>query len=156
MKYLGFLGFILLFLISCGESAITYNDTLVQPQIEISENLNVIFSPNVDYDDIQKHRELMVERAEKGLEVSRKLNDFKGNSTYKDAAVKYYSFVTTYFSSTLEIDSLLYYFNSTDRMEKISEERFEQVQSNFKHFQELENHLLDEQEKFAQEFKLNL
>lgn len=151
------LGFLFLFLlISCEQSAVNYNDTLIKPQIEISAYLDSIFTPNTSYEEIQNYREKLVQSAEKGLTETRNLKDFKGNSQFKESGQKYYSFVSNYFSSTLEIDSILYRFNSPERLESISQERMNQVRKNFHQFLELENTFLEEQQKFGEEFKIRL
>ena len=156
MKYLVFSIFVVLTLISCGESAMHYNDTLVKSQIDISENLNKIFSENVSYDQIVQQRKAMIENAEKGLEATQTLTDFNGNTSFKFAAVKYYSFVSSFFSTTDEIDSLLYFFSNKERMKKISQEKFDRFRWNLDQFQSIEDEFLNEQRKFAQENQLKL
>lgn len=156
MKYLFFSTIVLLSFISCGESAMHYNDTLVKSQIDISENLNKIFSETVNYDEIVLNRKDLVENAEKGLEASQTLTDFKGNTSFKFAAVKYYSFISSFFSSSEEIDSLLYYFSNKERMKEISQEKFDRFQWNLEQFQTLEEVFLNEQRKFAQQNQLKL
>lgn len=141
---------------SCEQNAVNYNDSLIKPQIEVSAYLDSIFSPNSSYTDIQVYREKMIESAENGLNQARILKTYKGNSSFRESGQKYYSFVTTYFSSTLEIDSILYRFNSPERLESISTERMDQVKKNFHHFLELENTFLEEQQKFGKEFNVKL
>ena len=156
MKRPGFLIVFSLFFVSCGQTAIGYNDTVILSQIEISAALDSIFRPDSSYEDIHSYREEMVKKAEEGLAKTRVLESYKGNESYRESAQKYYSFVATYFSSTLEIDSILYQFNSPERLESVPQERIEQVRKNFQHFQELEENLLNEQQKFAQAFNLKL
>src|SRR5690606_11768234 len=100
MKYLVSSIFVVLTLISRGESAMHYNATLVKSQIDISENLNKIFSEYISYEQIIQQRKAMIENAEKGLEATQTLTGFKGNTSSKFAAVKYYSFVSSFFSTT--------------------------------------------------------
>ncbi|MFA7447564.1 MAG: hypothetical protein WCY77_03935 [Weeksellaceae bacterium] len=156
MKRFGFLIILSFFFVSCGQTAIGYNDSVIRPQIEISAYLDSIFLANSSYNAIHSYREEMVKNAEEGLSKIRVLDDFKGNESYRESAQKYYSFVATYFSSTLEIDSILYQFNSPERLESVPQERIEQIRKNFQHFQELEENLLNEQQKFAEEFNLKL
>lgn len=145
-----------LFLLACGPSAIRYNDALIAAQLDISADLNRIFTKNATYENIHDNRLILVKNAEKGLEISRNLQDFKGNSDYQKSAIQYYSFVANYFSTTLAIDSLLYYYASKDGINHLSDERFNQMQANFRHFQTLETELLNQQKKFAKEFNLKL
>lgn len=156
MKTINFLVLFSLFFYSCGPSALQYNDKLIGPQREIAAHLDTIFNPNSSYSTIQQQRLELVRQAEATLSSIRNLPDFKENSSYKQAAVKYYSFVANYFDSTLDIDSLLYKYSSKDRIPTINEIQFQQTNKNFQHFQELENELKKEQEKFAKEFGLNL
>lgn len=156
MKYLFLSLFFLLSFISCSESAMNYNEILVKSQVDISENLNKIFSGNPNFDEIVHYRKAMVENAEKGLEASQTLTEFKGNTSFKLAAVKYYSFVSGLFSSSEDIDSLLYYFSGKERLKDISEEKFDKFQWKLEQFQNLEKVFLDEQRKFAMENQLKL
>lgn len=153
-RFLLILFSILLF--SCGPSAIQYNDRLIGPQQEIAAHLDTLFSAGASYDLIRDQRLKLLEKSEEALIQIRTMKDFKGNTEYQQAAVKYYSFIANYFSSTLEIDSLLYNFSDKERIPYLDENLFLQTQKNFQHFEELENELKREQEKFAQSFGLKL
>lgn len=148
--------FVLCLLTACGPSAISYNDAIISPQLAISADLNRIFSKNSTYESVQKDRLLLIENAEKGLEICRNLPNYKGNSDFRNAANQYYSFVVNYFSTTLDIDQLLLQYHSKDGIHQLSEEQFNQMQANFRHFNELESELMVQQKKFADEFKLKL
>lgn len=140
-----------------GKTAVGYNDTIIEPQLEVVEKMDSIFSnPDISYSSIQKFRTEMVESAKKGLEESKKLDAFKGNDSFKNAAVTYFSFVQSYFSSTDEIDSILYKFNSDSRIETLSDEQYDNAQTKFEQYLELEDNLLEEQQKFAKEFQVKL
>lgn len=157
MKSIGLLIFIFLFLTSCtGETAIDYNDTIIKPQLKIVEQMDSIFIPENDYPTIQKHRKKLVETAESGLEETQILSDFQGNETFKKSAVDYFTYVKTYFGETPGIDSILYKFNSPERLKSLSEGVYKDTQGHFNRFLELENNLLSEQQKFAVEFNLKL
>ncbi len=98
----------------------------------------------------------MVRTAEKGLEETEALTDFQGNETFKKSAIDYFKYVKTYFGETPGIDSILYKFNSPERLETLSEGVYKQTQESFKTFLELENALLSEQQKFAVQFNLKM
>ncbi len=146
-----------LLILSCtGKSAIQYNDTIIKPQLEIVAAMDSIFNPEVSYTEIQKHRQQMVNSAEKGLEASQILEDFQGNKSFRNAAVEYFSYVENYFGGTEEMDSILYKFNSPERLESLPDGIYTSTQESFKKFLELENKLLSEQQKFAVEFNLKM
>ncbi len=144
-------------ILSCnGETAIGYNDTIIKPQLEIVASMDSIFNPEITYEQIQKHRSEMVGTAEKGLEKTEALQDFQGNKSFKKSAVDYFKYVKTYFGETPGIDSILFKFNSPDRLESLPEGVYKQTQDSFKQFLELENSLLTEQQKFAVQFNLKM
>lgn len=142
---------------SCsGKTAIGYNDTIIQPQLEIVHKLDSIFSPNVSYEEIQQHRKDLIEISDDALMKIKKLEDYNGNSAFKQAAIKYFTFVSNYYLTTPNVDSLIYHFNSPERLENLSDEQLNKTQADFDHFLSLENELLDEQKKFAEETGMKL
>lgn len=157
MKSIGLLIFIFVFLTSCsGETAIGYNDTIIIPQLKIVEQMDSIFIPENSYATIQKHRQKLVETAESGLEETQALSDYQGNESFKKTAIDYFTYVKNYFGETPGIDSILYKFNSPERLNSLSDGVYKQTQDSFNQFLELENNLLTEQQKFAVEFNLKL
>lgn len=72
------------------------------------------------------------------------------------AAIKYFTFVSNYYLTTPNIDSLIYNFNSPERLENLTDEQLNKTKSDFDHFLNLENELLDEQKKFAEETGMKL
>lgn len=157
MKSIGLLIFIFVFLTSCtGETAIGYNDTIIKPQLKIVEQMDSIFIPENSYATIQKHRQKLVETAESGLEETQALTDYQGNESFKKTAIDYFTYVKNYFGETPGIDSILYKFNSPERLNSLSDGVYKQTQDSFNQFLELENNLLTEQQKFAVEFNLKL
>ncbi len=144
-------------LFSCTrETAIDYNDTIIKPQLEIVAQMDSIFNPTISYENIQKHRQQLVKIAEHGLEETQSLEAFQGNESFKDAAVNYFSYLKKYFGETPGMDSILYKFNSPERLETLSDGVYEQTKQSFNAFLELENKLLTEQQKFAVEFNLKM
>lgn len=158
MKY--FFSFIVfLFLISCnvGNDPIKYNDTIINPQLEVITKLDYIYEgPEVSVEDIKKHREELLKDVEKGLKDVKELKDFKGNTAFKDAAMKYFSHVNYFYGKTKNIDSLIYYINSEERAENMKDEDFDFMDKETAKYLELENNLLTEQKKFAQQFNMRL
>ncbi len=145
------------FVFSCtGKTAIDYNDTIIKPQLEIVERMDSIFNHEITNENLQKHRQVLVKSADQGLSTSQTLEDFQGNESFKNAAVQYFSYVKSYFGDTPGIDSILYKFNSPERLESLSEGVYKQTQESFQNFLELENTLLAEQQKFAVEFNLKM
>ena len=59
MKRFGFLIILSFFFVSCGQTAIGYNDSVIRPQIEISAYLDSIFLANSSYNAIHSYREEM-------------------------------------------------------------------------------------------------
>lgn len=148
---------ILVLLISCsGKTAIGYNDTIIQPQLEIVDKLDSLFSPQVSLQDIERHRSELIDISDNALTKIKKLEDYNGNSSFKMAAIKYFTFVSNYYLTTPNIDSLIYNFNSPERLENLTDEQLNKTKSDFEHFLNLENELLDEQKKFAEETGMKL
>jgi hypothetical protein len=155
-KFIGFL-LVSIFVISCtGKTAIGYNDTIIKPQLEIVNKLDSLFSPNVTYEEIQKHRLDIIDIADNALTNIKKLEDYNGNSSFKMSAVKYFTYVSNYYLTTPNVDSLIYYFNSPERLETLKEDQLNKTKSDFDHFIQLENELLDEQKKFSEETGMKL
>lgn len=148
-----------LILISCsiGNDPIKYNDTIINPQLEVITKLDYIYEgPEVSVEDIKKHREELLKDVEKGMTDIRNLKDFKGNTTFKNAAMKYFSHVNYFYGKTKNIDSLIYFINSEERAENMKEEDFDFMDKETAKYLELENNLLAEQKKFAQQFNMRL
>lgn len=146
-----------LLIFSCtGKTAISYNDSIIKPQLEIVAYMDSIFTPEVSYKEIADFRQKMMQSAERGLEATKNLEDFQGNESFRDTAVEYFSYVKSYFGETPKMDSILYNFNSPERLELLSDEIYTSTQENFKKFLNLENELLNEQQKFAVEFNLKM
>lgn len=146
-----------IFMFSCtGKTALQYNDSIIKPQLEIVASMDSIFSPGINYEQIQKHRLQMLKTAEKGLAETQVLEDFKGNESFKNAGVEYFSYILKYFGETPGMDSILYNFNTPERLGAISDGVYKQTQESFKKFLELENKLLSEQQRFASQFNLKM
>lgn len=155
-KIIGFL-LVSIFVISCtGKTAIGYNDTIIKPQLELVTKLDSLFSPNVTLDEIKDHRMDIVDIADNALTQIKKLEDYNGNTSFKMAAVKYFTYVSNYYLTTPNVDSLIYYFNSPERLGSLKEDQLTKTKADFDHFIQLENELLDEQKKFADETGLKL
>jgi hypothetical protein len=154
-----FIGILLLsiFVISCnGKTAIGYNDTIIKPQLEIVSKLDSAFSPTVSYEEIKEHRLDIIDIADNALTNIKKLEDYKGNTSFKMAAVKYFTYLSNYYLTTPNVDSLIYYFNSPERLESLPEDQLNKTMSDFDHFILLENELLEEQKTFAEENGMTL
>lgn len=148
---------LIFFVISCtGKTAIGYNDTIIKPQLEIVTKLDSLFAPNISYTDIEKHRLDVIDISDNALTNIKKLEDYNGNTQFKMAAVKYFTFVSNYYLTTPNIDSLIYYFNSPERLEGLSDDQLNKTKADFDHFLQLENDLLAEQMKFAEESGMKL
>lgn len=142
---------------SCtGKTAIGYNDTIIKPQLEVVALLDSMFTKEVSYPNIQKYRESLIGVSDRALTQIKKLEDYKGNTSFRMAGIKYFTFVSNYFLTTPNVDSLIYNSNSPERFETIPEDVFKKLQADFNHFLVLEKELLDEQQKFANEFQINL
>lgn len=146
-----------LIILSCGQTSIGYNDTIINPQLKVVSEMDSIFdSEAVTVEQIKKHRENMVSIASNALVKVKKLEPYKGNETYKNTAIKYFSFIENYFSKTQNIDSVIYKFNSDERIETLTDQEYEDAQNKFDEYIQLEEELLKEQEKFASDFKMQL
>src|SRR5690606_5563834 len=157
MKSVGLLLLFGILLTSCmGDSAIDYNDSIIKPQLEIVTKLESIFDPESTYEKMQLHRKKLVATAEKRLTNTQTLEDFQGNESFKNAAAQYFTYVKSYFGETPGIDSILYKFNSPERLESLPDGVYNQTKQGFQKFLELENTLLAEQQKFAVEFNLKM
>lgn len=158
MKYFPCLiAFLILISCSIGNDPIKYNDTIINPQLEVITKLDYIYEgPEVSVEDIKKHREELLKDVEKGMTDIRNLKDFKGNTTFKNAAMKYFSHVNYFYGKTKNIDSLIYFINSEERAENMKEEDFDFMDKETAKYLELENNLLAEQKKFAQQFNMRL
>lgn len=158
MKYFAYL-ISFLFLVSCnvGNDPVKYNDTIINPQLEIITKLDYIYEgPEVSVEDIKKQREGLLQDVEKGLKDVKELKDFKGNTAFKDAAMKYFSHVNYFYGKTKNIDSLIYYINSEERAEQMDPKDFDFMDKETAKYLELESNLLAEQKKFAQQFNMRL
>lgn len=149
---------ILVFMFSCtGKTAIGYNDTIIKPQLRIVSEMDTIFAGSeTSVETIRKNREEMVQIANAALEEIKNIEDFKGNATFKNSAVKYFSFVQDYFSEEENLDSIIYKFNSEERIQQLTEEEYNTTQNKFNEYLELEKDLLSEQKRFAEEFNMPL
>jgi uncharacterized protein YlbG (UPF0298 family) len=157
MKKLIFLFAASFSLISCGKTAIGYNDTIIEPQLQIVGQLDSIFAgPEIKVEEIKKHREKIISISENALNKIRELEDFKGNNTFKNSAQKYFSFVNQYYKNTENVDSILYKFNDENRIQSIDSLTFTTTQTKFNEYLNLENNLLEEQKDFAQKFNVKL
>lgn len=158
MKYfLFFIPFVLLISCNTGNNPINYNDTIINPQLEIITKLDSIYEgPEVSLGDIKKHREELLKDVEKGMKDVRDLKDFKGNTAFRDAAMKYFSHINFFYGKTKNIDSLIYYINSEERAQNMKQEDFDFMDKETAKYLELENNLLAEQKKFAEQFNMRL
>lgn len=146
-----------LLIFSCtGKTAISYNDSIIKSQLEIVTYMDSIFTPEMSYEEIAEYRLKMVQSAEKGMNEIQNLEDFQGNESFRNAGAEYFSYVKSYFGETPGMDSILYNFNSPERLKLISDEIYTSTQESFKKFLELENKLLSQQQKFAVEFNLKM
>lgn len=155
VKNLSILIFIAILMISCGQSALNYNDTLIEPQIRIAAGLDTIFNPQTTIEAIKKQREKIVEYANDGLNQTIQAGDFKGEKNFKEAATKYYSFVNTYFSDD-ELDSLIYKINSPDRIGRLDSTRISILQKDLNNYLKIEQEILNQQQIFARKNDLKL
>ena len=146
------------FLFSCtGKTAISYSNTIIKPQLRIVSEMDTIFAgPETSVEAIGKNREEMVQIANEALEEIKNMEGFKGNSTFKNSAVKYFSFVRDYFSEGENLDSIIYKFNSEERIQQLTEEQYKATQDKFNEYLYLEKDLLSEQKRFAEEFNMPL
>lgn len=147
------------FLISCntGNNSISYNDTIIEPQLEVITKLDSIYAnPEVSVQNIKKHRIELVKKINEAMDNIRNLGDFKGNTAFKEAAMKYFSHLNFLYGKTNNIDSLIYNINSPERAEKMKPEDFELMDRETQKYLDLEEALLAEQKKFAEQFNMRL
>ncbi len=98
----------------------------------------------------------MVSKVEEAMADVKDLKDFKGNTTFKEAGLKYLAHLNLIYNKTQNIDSLIYQFNSDERVEQMSDKDYNFMEAELNKYLELENALLDEQKKFAQQFNMKL
>lgn len=159
MKSIFAFSIVLLTILSCNSftSPISYNDTIIKPQLEVVSKLDSIFQDeNVSVEKIKKHRLELVSIVEDAMTNVKSLEDYKGNTSFKESGMKYLAHLNLIYNKTANIDSLIYNFNSVDRIEKMSEKDYNFMEAELKKYLELENNLLDEQKKFAQQFNMKL
>ena len=146
------------FIFSCTKKdAIGYSDTIIKPQLAIVAEMDTIFDGSeTSMETIRKNRKEMVTIAQNALQEIQKLDDFKTNSSFKNSAVDYFSFVKNYYSATENIDSIIYKFNSEERIQKLTENQYNETQEKFEEYLALEQKLLSEQQRFAKEFNMPL
>lgn len=156
MRKIIFLWFLFFGIFSCVQkpSGTAYNDAIINPQKEIAQALSEIFTKEADFASIEKSRNAMVESAKKGLNRVDSMQDFEGNTAFKDAAKEYYQYVNQYFSTTPNIDSILYNLNSPERMKEADSKIYDLVQSDLKYYLNLETNLLNKQQEFLKEFQI--
>lgn len=148
-----------LILFSCNafESPISYNDTIIKPQLEVVEKLDSIYAgEETSIETIKKHRLELVIKVEEAMADVKDLKDFKGNTAFKEAGLKYLAHLNLIYNKTQNIDSLIYQFNSDERVEQMSDKDYNFMEAELNKYLELENALLDEQKKFAQQFNMKL
>lgn len=152
------LSFFAFLLFSCNfENSVSYNDTIIKPQLEVITKLDSIYAgPEVSIENIRKHREELVADINSAMKEIRNLKDFKGNTSFREAAMKYFSHLNFLYEKTNNIDSLIYKFNSQQRVDNMNEKDYDFMQRELNKYLELENTLLDEQKKFAQQFNMKL
>lgn len=158
MKYFSYLASFV-FLVSCniGNNSISYNDTIIKPQLQVITKLDSIYAgPEVSVENIKKHREELLKDVEDAMNEIRELKDFKGNTAFKEASMKYFSHVNFLYGKTKNIDSLIYNINSEERTANMKAGDFEFMDRETQKYLELENALLEEQKKFAQQFNMRL
>jgi len=159
MKSLLAFSIVLLTILSCNSftSPISYNDKIIKPQLEVVSKLDSIFEDeNVSVEKIKKHRLELVSIVEDAMTDVKNLEDYKGNNSFKESGMKYLAHLNLIYNKTANIDSLIYNFNSVDRIEKMSEKDYNFMEAELKKYLELENNLLAEQKKFAQQFNMKL
>jgi len=145
------------FVLGCNkENPIDYNDKIIFPQIRISAYIDSIFTQNAAYTDIVQYRQEIIKNAEQGLEQTRILGDFKGSETYKNTGIEYYSYVKKLFSETADLDSLMFIYNSKERIDQLDEKTKKQMSRDFEYYNNLESRLLDEQQRFIKEFNVHV
>src|SRR5690606_33458816 len=89
------------------KDAISYSNTIIKPQLAIVNEMDTIFAgPETSVEVIHKNRKDMVKIAKNALAEVQKLNNFKGNNSFKNSAASYFSFVENYFSTTENLDSV--------------------------------------------------
>ncbi len=145
-------------LFSCnGSTATSYNDIIIEPQLEVIEILDSIYAGSeVSVENIKKHREKLVLNTDKALGNIRNLKDYKGNTSFKEAAIKYFSHLSFHYKKTKNIDSLIYFFNSEERIGNMKEEDYNFMERELNKYLELEKTLLNEQKMFAEKFNMRL
>lgn len=155
MKYSILLVLTLFTMFSCKQTALSYNNILIKPQLRVAAYLDTIFNENTSFEQIVKLRKELVNNADEGLSESLKLSDYEGNSEFKNRAVKYFSFVSNFFADE-ELDSLFYLLNSSERIKKIDSVHLETIQKDMLTYLKIEDELLTAQKDFANAHKLNL
>lgn len=145
-------------ILSCnGNTATGYNDTIIKPQLEAITKLDSIYAgPEVSVEKIKQHREELVSIVNKTITDIKKSEDFKGNKSFREAALKYFSHLNFVYNKTLNIDSLIYKSNSEERAQTMSEKDYNFMVKESQKYVELETQLLDEQKKFAKQFNIQL
>lgn len=157
MKFKSFAILILIsvFLSACKQTALGYNDVLIGSQVRISELMDTIFNENTSPEKITELRKEIVNTANLGLSKTLNSKAFDDDSELKDQAVKYYSFVSSYFSDE-NLDSIFYLLNSDERIEKLDSNRLFNVQRDLNTLSKFEDELKAAQSKFSEAHKLNL
>lgn len=155
-----FKSFAILILISvllsaCKQTALGYNDMLIGSQVRISELMDTIFYENSSFEKIGELRKEIVNTANLGLSETLNSEAFDENSEFKDQAVKYYSFVGSYFSDE-SLDSVFYLLNSDERIEKLDSGRLFIIQKDLNTLSKFEDQLKEAQNRFSETHKLNL
>lgn len=143
------------FLSACKQTALGYNDMLISSQVRISELMDTIFNENTSIEKITELRKEIVNAANSGLSETLNSEAFDENSEFKDQAVKYYSFVGSYFSDE-SLDSVFYLLNSDQRIEKLDSGRLFIIQKDLKTLLKFEDELKEAQNKFSEAHNLNL
>lgn len=159
MKSLSAFSILTIFIFSCNsfDSPISYNDTIIKPQLEVVEKLDSIYAgPEISVENIKKHRLELVSKVEKAMTEVRELEDYKGNTAFKEAGMKYLAHLNLIYNKTQNIDSLIYKFNSEERIENMSDKDYQHMEAELKKYLELEKALLDQQKKFAEQFNMRL
>src|SRR5690606_3732400 len=112
--------FIMVFtLFSCNsfDSADSYNDTIIEPQLNIITQIDSIYSDSeISLENIKKHRLELVLETYKAINEVRILKYFKGNSSFRVSATNYSSNLNFLYDEASYIGSLIYNLKSYKRV----------------------------------------
>lgn len=160
IKSLSVILFSLFTLISCKNllnTPVNYNDTIINEQSKVVALIDSMYmSPETSISKIKDFREQLITTAENAYNISNDLEDYKGNTSFRNAAKNYFGYLVEFYTENPKIDTLIYMTNSEERLDMMNQVDFEYFEKEYVKYLELEDKVIQEQLKFAQEFNIRL